>query len=86
MNDVSLLEDSELNVNDVTSKIKHWANIEMFYIGASSRAAVDRFEALQSDLIKLYAAILEFEVEVFHWCNHKLLGMLFCFQICFDLL
>jgi hypothetical protein len=76
MNDAALLEDSDLNVNDVTSKIKHWANIEMFYISAGNRTTVDRFGALESSLVKLYTSILEFEVEVFHWCRHGLLGMI----------
>ena len=80
MNDATLLEDSDLNVNDVTSKIKHWANIEMFYMGTSSRATVDRFKGLEIDLINLYTAILEFEVEVFRWCDHGLLGMMLVFQ------
>ena len=79
MNDSTILEDSKLSVNDVTSKIKHWANIEIFYIGASSHVTVNRFQALETSLIQMYSAILEFEVEVFHWCNHNIAGMVLSF-------
>ena len=85
LNDATFLEDTELNLSDVTSKIKHWANIEIFYMGAGSCATEDKFRALETDLINLYVYILEFQVEVFHWCNHGPLGMLFSSQWCFDL-
>jgi hypothetical protein len=75
MNDAALLENSELNINDVTSKIKHWENIEMYYLSGKTRPVSRRFLCLEINLIKLYMAILEFEVEVFHWYNHGVSGM-----------
>ena len=69
-----MLQDSDMNVNDVISKIKHWANVEMFYISLNERSVVDRFVELESHLVKLYEAILEFEVEVFRWCELGAVG------------
>lgn len=66
-------------MNDVTSKIKHWATVEMFYISAGDRAVVDRFKELEANLVKLYEMILELEVEVFHWCKHGILGTILFF-------
>ena len=74
VNDTSLLEDSDLNVNEVASKINYWTNIEVLYLGASNQATVTRFRTLKKDLINLYTAILEFEVEVFHCYDHGTLG------------
>ena len=79
LNDSSQLQDSELNVNDITSKIKHWATVEMFYISAGNRVVMDRFKELEVNLVKLYERILEFEVEVFDWCEHGLLGIILFF-------
>ncbi|KAJ5678666.1 Ankyrin repeat-containing protein [Penicillium macrosclerotiorum] len=52
------------DLDSVASNLSYWANVETLYLRTDISDASNKFTDLEADLIKLYAAVLELEVEL----------------------
>ena len=62
------------DLNVITSNLAHWANVESLYLGSSKIDTLIKFDSLKSELVKLYTAILELEVELVNLASDGNIG------------
>ncbi|KAI0551501.1 hypothetical protein F4679DRAFT_582339 [Xylaria curta] len=66
INDSTLMREIHKNLAEVTTMIRYWTNVECLYL---TTTAVDKFEPLKEELVKLYAEIVKLEVFLVDLCE-----------------
>ena len=63
--DVSILsQEVQRDLNEITSHLTHWTTVESLYLGTTNDDTLNKFKPLESNLVKLYTAILELVAEL----------------------
>jgi hypothetical protein len=75
LGEFTLQQQVSRDLNDITSNLTHWANVESLYLGTNKNDILNKFKLLESDLVKLYTAVLEMEVELVSWVPDRGIGM-----------
>jgi hypothetical protein len=69
------LREALRDLDAITSNLSYWANVESLFLGTMRNDILNKFEPLESDLIKLYIEILELEAELVNWASDGGIGM-----------
>jgi hypothetical protein len=69
------LREALRDLDAITSNLSYWANVESLFLGTMRNAVLNKFEPLESDLIKLYFEILILEAAMINWASDGGIGM-----------